>query len=59
MSHRDIVVAPGRHSYRCAAGGETILFRLRAALLPDVGFRFDSERDGGRLSWLPNVRGQK
>jgi hypothetical protein len=25
----------------------------------DVGFRFDSEQDGGRLSWLPNVRGPK
>jgi glycogen debranching enzyme-like protein len=25
----------------------------------DVGFGFDSERDGGRLSWLPNVRGPK
>jgi glycogen debranching enzyme-like protein len=25
----------------------------------DFGFRFDSEQDGGRLSWLPNVRGPK
>jgi Glycogen debranching enzyme N terminal len=25
----------------------------------DVGFRFDSEEDGGRLTWLPNVRGPK
>jgi hypothetical protein len=25
----------------------------------DVGFHFDSEEDGGRLTWLPNVRGPK
>jgi len=25
----------------------------------DVGFRFDSEQEGGRLSWLPGVRGPK
>ena len=25
----------------------------------DVGFRFESEEDGGRLGWLPNVRGPK
>jgi hypothetical protein len=25
----------------------------------DVGFRFDSEENGGRLTWLPNVRGPK
>jgi hypothetical protein len=25
----------------------------------DVGFQFDSEADGGRLTWLPNVRGPK
>lgn len=25
----------------------------------DRGFRFDSEEDGGRLTWLPNVRGPK
>jgi hypothetical protein len=25
----------------------------------DVGFHFDSEENGGRLSWLPNVRGPK
>jgi hypothetical protein len=25
----------------------------------DVGFRLDSEEDGGRLTWLPNVRGPK
>jgi hypothetical protein len=25
----------------------------------DVGFRFESEQDGGRLAWLPNVRGPK
>jgi hypothetical protein len=25
----------------------------------DVGFRFESEQDGGRLTWLPNVRGPK
>jgi hypothetical protein len=25
----------------------------------DAGFRFDSEKDGGRLTWLPNVRGPK
>jgi hypothetical protein len=25
----------------------------------DIGFRFDSEQDGGRLAWLPNVRGPK
>jgi hypothetical protein len=24
-----------------------------------VGFRFESEENGGRLAWLPNVRGQK
>ncbi len=25
----------------------------------DVGFHFDSEENGGRLTWLPNVRGPK
>jgi hypothetical protein len=25
----------------------------------DVGFHFESEEDGGRLAWLPNVRGPK
>jgi hypothetical protein len=25
----------------------------------DVGFHFDSEKNGGRLTWLPNVRGPK
>ncbi|HEY2144281.1 MAG TPA: hypothetical protein VGH06_07980, partial [Candidatus Udaeobacter sp.] len=25
----------------------------------DVGFHSDSEQDGGRLTWLPNVRGPK
>lgn len=25
----------------------------------DVGFHFDSEMQGGRLTWLPNVRGPK
>ena len=25
----------------------------------DVGFRFESEQEGGRLTWLPNVRGPK
>jgi hypothetical protein len=25
----------------------------------DVGFRLDSEENGGRLTWLPNVRGPK
>lgn len=25
----------------------------------DVGFHFDSEKQGGRLTWLPNVRGPK
>ena len=25
----------------------------------DVGFQFDSEEDGGRLTWLPNVRGPR
>ena len=25
----------------------------------DVGFRFESEQAGGRLTWLPNVRGPK
>jgi hypothetical protein len=25
----------------------------------DVGFQFDSEQDGGRLTWLPNVRGPR
>jgi hypothetical protein len=25
----------------------------------DVGFQFDSEENGGRLTWLPNVRGPK
>jgi len=25
----------------------------------DVGFRFESEQEGGRLTWLPNVRGTK
>jgi hypothetical protein len=25
----------------------------------DVGFRFESQREGGRLTWLPNVRGPK
>jgi hypothetical protein len=25
----------------------------------DVGFRFESEEDGGRLTWLPNVQGPK
>ncbi len=25
----------------------------------NVGFHFDSEEDGGRLTWLPNVRGPK
>jgi hypothetical protein len=25
----------------------------------DVGFQFDSDKDGGRLTWLPNVRGPK
>jgi len=25
----------------------------------DVGFRFESEQEGGRLIWLPNVRGPK
>ncbi len=25
----------------------------------DGGFRFDSEEDGGRLTWLPNVQGPK
>src|SRR5206468_2628251 len=25
----------------------------------DVGFRFDSEENGGRMTWLPNVRGPK
>jgi hypothetical protein len=25
----------------------------------DVGFHFDSEEDGGRLTWLPNVRGPR
>jgi hypothetical protein len=25
----------------------------------DVGFHFDSEDNGGRLTWLPNVRGPK
>jgi hypothetical protein len=24
-----------------------------------VGFRFESEENGGRLAWLPNVRGPK
>ena len=25
----------------------------------DVGFQFDSQEDGGRLTWLPNVRGPR
>jgi hypothetical protein len=25
----------------------------------DIGFHFESEQDGGRLVWLPNVRGPK
>jgi hypothetical protein len=25
----------------------------------DVGFQFESEQEGGRLAWLPNVRGPK
>jgi glycogen debranching enzyme-like protein len=25
----------------------------------DVGFQFDSQEDGGRLAWLPNVRGPR
>jgi len=25
----------------------------------DVGFRFESEQEGGRLTWLPNVRGPR
>jgi hypothetical protein len=25
----------------------------------DVGFQFDSEQNGGRLTWLPNVRGPR
>ncbi len=25
----------------------------------DIGFRFESEQEGGRLTWLPNVRGPK
>lgn len=25
----------------------------------DLGFHFESEREGGRLAWLPNVRGPK
>jgi len=25
----------------------------------DVGFRFDSDENGGRMTWLPNVRGPK
>jgi hypothetical protein len=25
----------------------------------DVGFQFETEANGGRLTWLPNVRGQE
>ncbi len=28
-------------------------------LYPDVGFQFDTENNGGRLTWLPNVRGPR
>jgi len=54
---------PGSYTLnrRCKRGSQSSPSFLAAAHAPirDVGFRLDSEEDGGRLTWLANVRGPK
>lgn len=50
---RDDVVAPAHLAVRPFFSG------CGPRFYRDVGFRFDSDENGGRMTWLPNVRGPK
>ena len=51
--------ASWRYGYNCAARRQTILFGCGPRSYRDVGFRLDSDDNGGRLAWLPHVHGPK
>jgi hypothetical protein len=56
--------SPGNYTLNCPCkGGSQSSRSFPAAAHPrsyrDLGFHFDPEENGGRLTWLPNVRGPK